>query len=636
MGTILLIILIAYNQDIQANDLPQQELHASKSNKGFYEGKFEDITFPEIVWKANTNPFEDRTAQAKLIQESSGKLVHPELVYADSHLTPTLYKVHDRVYVTHGFEANITFVIGDGGLIISDAGSTTETTREQLRVFREVTGNTDPIVALHYTHHHPDQWGGTKALIDIAEANKGNIKVIAHKSFMHRLLEESGTLAPIMGRRSSYAFGAILPYGAEGFINAGVSAVPKVLFRGEQSFAPPNILVDDLHIETIAGLTYEFFHTPGESPDHITAYIHELDVMVGGDTVQGETLPNLYTIRGAKYRDGIEWMNSIDRMRRYHASALTQHQGRSIVGKGAVENVMLHWRDAIKFMNDQTIRYMNLGYNMEEVAEAVKLPPHLRDHRYIRPIRGSEYQNAKNIYAALLGWFNGDPTEKAKPSFKKRAQLYVHQLGGRDAILASANKALAEKEYGWAADLTTWLVRVNSKDREAREIKSEALRQWAYLQPEPGWRHFALTAAYELKNGPLQMKGSGFMGGPELLVHTSILKVLGFLPIRLKSEEVLQSNLKIGISISDLNENYTMEIRKGIMDIHQDLTTNMDAHIKMNRDTFMKIFALWKLDPEDAITSGEVTTVAGNGKILIEILSYIENPYHSNPPIAAR
>ena len=174
-----------------------------------------------------------------------------------------------------------------------------------------------------------------------------------------------------MSHRGVYAFGAALEVGSEGYVGQGIGYVPKEVYNPRTTFtAKPNITLDDQQIMVIDGVEMELFHVPGESDDHIAIYMPENGEMLLGDSIQGETIPNVYTIRGAKYRDMEEWKDSVDRMRSYHAKGFTNHHGRPVIGENYVESVFSVWRDSLQYQYDEAIRLMNKGMTRDELERA--------------------------------------------------------------------------------------------------------------------------------------------------------------------------------------------------------------------------------------------------------------------------
>ena len=315
-------------------------------------------------------------------------------------------------------------------------------------------------------------------------------------------------------------------------------------------------------------------------------------------------------------------MRSVDRMRRYHAKAFTNHHGRPVVGEEEVESVLLVWRDAIQYMNDQALRLINLGYTRDELPESIQLPKFLADHEYLRPLRGGVSQNVKNIYAGYLGWYNGDPTEEAKPGFKERAALYVKQMGGRDEILKSANAALKENHYGWAMELTTWLIRDNPDDKDARRIKADAMRQWGYLQSLPDWRNWALTGALELENGPFPMSDMMIKLSADTMDEMGYDDLFKILRVRLNPAGLQNKEESVNLMIDE--DEFTFGIRHGVLIIHSGFSSGAKGMLKMSRQQFYDAFFFEKGLPKDA------------PPILTLIDKAIESPFGRLVPVAGR
>ena len=64
---------------------------------------------------------------------------------------------------------------------------------------------------------------------------------------------------------------------------------------------------------------------------------------------------NLYAIRGTKFRNPMEWVDSLDKIRLLNAEHCSKSFA-SISGKENVEKALTDYRDGIQFVHDQTIR----------------------------------------------------------------------------------------------------------------------------------------------------------------------------------------------------------------------------------------------------------------------------------------
>ncbi len=72
-------------------------------------------------------------------------------------------------------------------------------------------------------------------------------------------------------------------------------------------------------------------------------------------------------------------------------------------------------------------------------------------------------------------------------------------MGGRDKVLAAAAAAMEKNEYAWAAQLVNYLYRLDPQDKEARQLKADALRQMAYVSTGANERAHLMSQALGLE-----------------------------------------------------------------------------------------------------------------------------------------
>jgi len=63
-----------------------------------------------------------------------------------------------------------------------------------------------------------------------------------------------------------------------------------------------------------------------------------------------------------------------DMMRNYNPEYLVPGHGQIVAGAQNVATMLTNYRDAMQYVQDQSIRLMNMGYTPDEIAETVKLP----------------------------------------------------------------------------------------------------------------------------------------------------------------------------------------------------------------------------------------------------------------------
>ena len=409
--------------------------------------------------------------------------------------------VSDSPRILLASDSRAMMVVGDNGLIIIDPPESLEAVQETMEAFRTVTDL--PVKAIVYTHNHFDHVAAVRAFTTEDDVASGEVVIYGHDTLMQGVINWASTVGPIEGRRTTYTAALLLPKGPDGSVHDALGPDAR---KGTVTFIPPTKTFSDELDITVAGVKMHLKYVPSETNDEIIAWFPELELLNSAEVMQGESFPNLYTIRGTKYRDPVQWFKSIDIMREYPAEYLVPTHGRPIVGHAGIQNMLTAYRDAIQYVHDQTIRYMNKGYTPEQLVEVVKLPPHLAEHLWLGEYYGTVKHAVRNIYNGYLGWYQADPWALDPMPYMERASSYVELMGGRDAVVAAAEKAITNGKYTWAAKILTNVIRVDNDDMEARRLKAEAYRQFAYTLVNVNWRNWTLTAVAEL-DGEVDLSG---------------------------------------------------------------------------------------------------------------------------------
>ncbi len=91
---------------------------------------------------------------------------------------------------------------------------------------------------------------------------------------------------------------------------------------------------------------------------------------------------------------------------------------------------------SIRFVHDQTVRYMNLGFTLDKAVEVVQLPTHLAESPYLRELYGKVEWSVRAVYAGNLGWFDGNPATLRPLAPRERAE-HLQQLAAEPAPFAT-------------------------------------------------------------------------------------------------------------------------------------------------------------------------------------------------------
>lgn len=493
--------------------------------------------------------------------------IHPELADHGALFERRIHRVGDSVYCAVGYNlANIVAVVGPSGMVLIDTGMDTNQAAAVLADLRRLTDA--EVVAVVYTHHHTDHVQGTSAVVDPADVAAGRVPIFAHRSLLGEYQQETGLIGPIMGARAMSMYGMVLDGADAEQMNAGIGPgfVP-----GPNGFLAPTHVFDDHLSITVGGVRLEMHHVPSEAASEICIVLPDQGVLCSAEVIQDHSFPNLYTLRGAKFRDPTAWYQSIDAMAKAASDCdqmVLQH-GPPVTERAEMRRVLRDYRDAIQFTLDQTIRWANHGLGKDEIREKVHLPEHLASHgQWLKPFYGSVSHAVPAIYSGYIGWFDGDPVALDPTPRKEHAAKLVAAMGGRERVLELAVSVLEEGDARFAAELATYLVRLDHTDTESRLVKAGAYRVLGYATLNATWRGFYLTGARVLDGsldpGPiyrlaLEMTVTGDLLGllpPRMLLEAA--------PPRLKAEEVLELEASTGWRFTDSGACFTLTIRRGV------------------------------------------------------------------------
>jgi len=455
----------------------------------------------------------------------------------------------------------LTVIEGDDGLILIDPPEDVEKGKRQLVELRKISDK--PIKAVLYSHWHTDHNAGVKAFITQEQADSGEVLVIAHRDFMSNIIANSiSGDGPIIAVRADYSLGSLLEVGAEGRVNGGLG--PDFIME-TMSLVTPNTLVDDRLELTVAGVRMEIFWAPSEAIDEIVTWFPDLGVLQSAEVLQGESFPNLHSIRGSRYRDPQAWFKSIDKtLRPLPADFMVPSHGRPLAGRAEVAKVLTDYRDAISYVYDQTLRHINKGLLPDDLVEKVKLPAALASSEWLGDFYGGVPHSVRQIYFGELGWFNADPTTLAPLNVKESSRRYIDLIGGRDAVFQVASAAAADGDPQWAAELVSHLVRTDPSDQAARLLKADALRTLGYRTPNSNWRNFYLTAAREL-DGTIDFSLAIQINAPDQIAAMPGSALLESLRFRVDPEKVT-GPVSAGVHVSDTGETVGLIVRNGVLE----------------------------------------------------------------------
>jgi alkyl sulfatase BDS1-like metallo-beta-lactamase superfamily hydrolase len=525
-------------------------------------------------------------------------------------------KVREGVWSVVGYALNnFTFVEGKTGLIAFDTGANVGQGQEALRLVQEEVNK--PVVAIIYSHFH--YTGGAKAYAASNPTNK--VEVYGHPDNDKNLAGSSGLLGAMRNRRVGIQVGFYLPqkgpdatYGpAEPHFEE-----PELSAHGYLSVTHP---VKDGEEVIIDGLKVVFHHVASDTTDSLIAYFPDLDLALHNAGAVN-FLVSLYTLRGEAYRNPLDIVVGIDKLRSLNAEFVVGNHGSPLRGKDAAEFLTAH-RDAYAFTYNQAVRSLNKGMNAEQMVEAVRLPAHLRDNPALFPAYVDHEYNVRGQYRGIIGWYQEDTADLHPPTDKEMGETFIELSGGIDKFIAKAKSAFAEKKYNLSAKLLSYAIAAEPENQEAKQLKADALRQMAYTTKSGiQTRNFMLTEALHLegkvdwkKPPAMLLFGEATVDG---ILAADPLETLKLLEVNIDPIKSATVNRIVEIKLTDKKASYAVHVRRGVAEVSAILPAKVDATIEIPFRIFAEIMAGDTTLPEQ-IEAG-TAKVKGSREALDEVI----------------
>ena len=507
----------------------------------------------------------------------------PEALSAHSaEFRKEVVKAAEGVYVAVGYGiANSIMLVGDDGIIVVDTMEDEATASAVLAEFRKITDK--PVKALIYTHSHPDHIGGARIFTGGSDA----VPVYAQKEVIRNMDRTTFELQEAITRRSLRMYGPMLP--PEEMVNVGLGPGLEIHEGSKIDILRPNKLFDESLKDRVAGIDFELIHAPGETTDQLFVWLPQQRVLLPGDNLY-KTFPNLYTIRGTTYREPRLWADSLDKMRALKPAVLVPSHTRPLVGEQQIDEILTTYRDGIRYVNDQALRLINLGYTPDEIAPRIKLPPHLASSPFLQEFYGKPGWSARSIFSGNLGWFDGNPTNLQPLPPDEQAQKMIALAGGPEAMLKQAQDADAKGESQWVLQLTDYLLRAQPEAAEAKRLRIKALRALGEREANPNARHWYLVTARELA-GEFKLPGRIMQPTPEMLAQLPLNRFFDALAINLNPEASADVTTSVAFEFTDSPERYTYIVRRGASEVVPELRGDADIVVRVSGQAFKEMLA---------------------------------------------
>ena len=570
-----------------------------------------------VVWSLRDYAF--------LHEPDAPPTVNPSLWrQARLNLASGLFQVTDRIYQVRGFDiSNMTLIEGDRGLIVVDPLISIEVARAGLALYTQHRGER-PVSAVIYTHSHVDHYGGVRGVVDEADVTHGRVAVWAPDRFMQEVVTENVLAGTAMVRRAQFQFGATLPRGPRGQVDAGIG---KVTSRGTVTLIPPTRLVRaPVETHVIDGVEIVFQLVPDtEAPAEMNMFFPAFRAL---DVAENAThnLHNIYPLRGAQVRDANAWARYLNEaIERFGADTdivFAQHHW-PVWGQARALDFLGRQRDLYKFLHDQTVRLMNHGFKAAEIAERLRLPASLATTWHARGYYGTLSHNARAVYQRYLGWYDANPANLNPLPPVERARKYVEYMGGAAAVVERARADYERGEYRFVAEAMSQVVFAEPANAEARRLGADALEQLGYAAESATWRNAYLLGARELRQGA----GAGAARAP---VSPDVVRAMSpelffdYLGVRLDGERAEGKRIVVNWAFEDLARRFVVSLEHCALTWLADRQHD-DADATVTLDwTVLTRLVLRELSFADVLEQG-LLAIDGDPARVVELFSLLDD-----------
>ncbi len=534
---------------------PEGTRDAADSQRGFLATRRDPVILNAAgkpVWNLDAYAF---------VTGPAPDTVNPSLWRHMTHLKRHgLFQVTPNVWQVRGFDvSNMTIIKGETGWIVIDPLTGVETARAAMELVNQTLGKR-PVSALIYSHSHGDHFGGAKGVVDPADVASGKVPVIAPAGFMEEATSENVMAGGAMVRRASYQFGTGLKPGTTGQMGSGIG---MGISAGTLSLIPPTDTVAKTgDTRMVDGIALEFQIVSGtEAPAEFNVFVKPEKIFLAAE-IATCSLHNILTPRGAKVRDARAWARYLDEAANRYAptsNVVISSHCWPVFGRAAGTAWLTAQRDNYRWLHDQTVRRMNRGETMDEIAEALENapPPGNAKEWATRGYYGTISHNAKAIYQFYLGWYDAVPANLHRYPPVERATKLIDALGGADRTLALAENAMASGDYRWSSDLLQNLVFAVPANAKAKAMLAGSYEQQGYQSESAIWRNQFLAAANDLRRGRAPFAAAQ---PNDLIAALATQELLDSAATRFAPERPGPRNITIGIELTDHMEMASLEI----------------------------------------------------------------------------
>ena len=228
------------------------------------------------------------------------------------------------------------------------------------------------------------------------------------------------------------------------------------------------------------------------------------------------------------------------------------------------------------------------------------------------------------MYQWYFGWYDGNPAHLDPLPPAEEGRRTVAAMGGAQAVLAEARRAVAADELRWAATLLDHQVFAEPDHAEARGLLAQVYDQLGYRAESGPWRDVYLTGAHELRHG---ITGSSvdLAAALGLLRRVPLERFFESMATRIVGPEAEGRDSVINFVFTDLGETHVVHLENAVLHHRRaDPDASADATIRLTHELFLRL-ALRQLGLREVLFSDDLD-VEGSRLELLRFFTLLEAP----------
>ena len=359
-----------------------------------------------------------------------------------------LAEVQPRVAFVDAF-ANSAVVDTDDGLVVVDTSGVFHAQAVHATIRSWSPRRLDTAI---FTHGHIDHVFGVDLYEEEARTNKwAPPRVIAHEA--------------IAARFDRYQLTA----GYNAVINQRQFRVPNLQWPVKYRY-PDETYTEQLQI-TVGGEVFELFHDRGETDDATWVWSPGRRILFAGDMFIWAS-PNCGNPQKVQ-RYPRDWAAAYRKMDALGPEVLLPGHGLPIVGAERVHQALARRCRAAGDRGRTDARADERGARLDDIVHTVRVPQHLLERPYLRPIYDEPEFVVRNIWRQYGGWYDGDPSHlKPAPAAVLATEL-ASLAGGAGRLAERAREVAAAGDLRLAGHLAELAAQAAPDDKGIHEVRAE-------------------------------------------------------------------------------------------------------------------------------------------------------------------